>query len=746
MTKLPSISETDTVYADDTKPYIFENPNDYPIETLVNHILPFPQEVAGESVKIPGTAETGFSEIYRNSATPNGIKSGLIQGLDTYHAIFENSAQVYADEPCLAFHEYDYENSQHLERYASISYKEVHERKNNLAAGLFFLLSANPFKNNSLESHRKIDSHSKDYKTYNSDNLSFVVTFYSGNRVEWVLSDLACSSNSITSTALYDTLGHDASKYILESTESPVIISSKEHIRGLIDLKKEDPQGLASIILIVSMEPLTQKDQHLVDFAESNNIKLYDFSQVERTGAIFPHKECPPNSETVFTITFTSGTTGANPKGVLLPQRCCASAIIGYSALVPHHKGTKEFAFLPLAHIFERHMLSAMFLFGGSVAFPRLGGTPLTLFEDLKLWKPTFMANVPRIFTKIEAGIKATTIDSTSSVTRSLYNRAIETKRSRQIKDGESGDHFVYDQLLIKKLRKAIGFDNMEFCFTGGAPISPDTIKFLKASLGIGFAQGYGSSESFAGMLMSLPFKHSSVGTCGVISPTMEARIRELPSMGYNLNDENGPRGELQLRGAQLFTKYYKNEEETSKAIDKDGWFSTGDVAQITDDGLFKIIDRVKNFFKLAQGEYVTPEKIEGVYLSSNSLLTQLFVHGDFLQTYLVGIVGIDPVGIRSYIKTTFQKDISTNEEVIAFFESPKNRRVLLQDINGNVAGKLQGFEKIHNIEVAFEPLTLDRGVVTPTMKIRRPICTKFFKKEIEKLYNEGSLVKNGNL
>lgn len=142
----------------------------------------------------------------------------------------------------------------------------------------------------------------------------------------------------------------------------------------------------------------------------------------------------------------------------------------------------------------------------------------------------------------------------------------------------------------------------------------------------------------------------------------------------------------------------------------------------------------------------MTPEKIEGVYLSSNSLLTQLFVHGDFLQTYLVGIVGVDPVGIRSYIKTTFQKDISTNEEVIAFFESPKNRRVLLQDINGNVAGKLQGFEKIHNIEVAFEPLTLDRGVVTPTMKIRRPICTKFFKKEIEKLYNEGSLVKNGNL
>ena len=288
------------------------------------------------------------------------------------------------------------------------------------------------------------------------------MTFYSGNRVEWVLSDLACSSNSITSTALYDTLGHDASKYILKSTESPVIISSKEHIRGLIDLKKEDPQGLASIILIVSMEPLTQKDQHLVDFAESNNIKLYDFSQVERTGAIFPHKECPPNSETVLQSPSPQVPLVQTPREFFTTKMLCFSNN-WLQCISPHHKGTKEFAFLPLAHIFERHMLSAMFLFGGSVAFPRLGGTPLTLFEDLKLWKPTFMANVPRIFTKIEAGIKATTIDSTSSVTRSLYNRAIETKRSRQIKDGESGDHFVYDQLLIKKLRKAIGLTIWNF-------------------------------------------------------------------------------------------------------------------------------------------------------------------------------------------------------------------------------------------------------------------------------------------
>ncbi|KAK6867678.1 Long-chain-fatty-acid--CoA ligase 2 [Candida tropicalis] len=426
------------------------------------------------------------------------------------------------------------------------------------------------------------------------------------------------------------------------------------------------------------MDPLTKSDVGLVQLAEKSNIKLYDFSQVERTGAIFPHETNPPNSETVFTITFTSGTTGANPKGVVLPQRCAASAMLAYSLLMPHHRGTREFAFLPLAHIFERQMVASMFLFGGSSAFPRLGGTPLTLVEDLKLWKPNFMAN----------------------------------------------------------LRNAIGYDKLEFCVTGSAPIAPETIKFLKASLGIGFAQGYGSSESFAGMLFALPFKTSSVGTCGVIAPTMEARLRELPDMGYMLDDANGPRGELQIRGAQLFTKYFKNDEETAKSIDEDGWFSTGDVAEIgAKDGYFRIIDRVKNFYKLAQGEYVSPEKIESLYLSLNSTISQLFVHGDSTKSYLVGVVGLQPDVASKYV------DLSSGDKVVQELNKPELRKQILSDLNGKVNGKLQGFEKLHNIFIDIEPLTLERNVVTPTMKLKRHFAAKFFRAQIDSMYEEGSIV-----
>lgn len=742
--RLPSVSDTDPVFASDDKTYVFENPDDLPVESLINEILPIDQELSARSTKVPATAEPGFSEIYRNAAFPNGLKSCITADLDTHPKIFDSAVERHGHSPCLLYHEYDYENDQHMERYVSIDYNTVSKRVTNLASGLFFLLNSCPFKDPTLESHQKIDNHQRDYASYNKDNFSFVATFYASNRAEWILSDLACSAHSITSTALYDTLGAEASKYILETTESPVVIASRGKIEHLISLKKENPEALKSLILVISMDPLTKKHAHLIREAEAQRIKVFDFSQVEQVGAIFPSPRFPPTPDSVYTITFTSGTTGAHPKGVILPQRSVTCALSAAALLLPHSKKDREFCFLPLAHIFERHMSGNVFLYGGSIAFPRLGGNTVTMVDDLKLAKPTFLANVPRIFGKIEATIKAMTIDSESKFSRTVYLQAFDAKRQKQESENSKGDHFIYDQTVIKRLRKAFGFDNMEMCFTGSAPIAAETIRFLKSSLGIGITQGYGSSESFAGIIMALPNHADSVGTCGAIAPTVEARLREVPEMGYNLTDEGGPRGELQLRGPQMFTHYYKNEEETKKAIDKDGWFSTGDVAQITHDGWFIVIDRVKNFFKLAQGEYVTPEKIENLYLSSNSFITQVFAHGNSLNSYLVGIVGIDPVNIVPLVKKMgYTGDLSSPAKVVEACNKREIKTQILLTMNTNVNGKLNGFEKLHNIFIDIEPLRLEREVITPTSKLRRPIAAKFFKEQIDAMYSEGSILKD---
>ncbi|KAI5959832.1 uncharacterized protein KGF55_005064 [Candida pseudojiufengensis] len=745
--KLPSITDSDfeSIYALDEKDYIFNPNNDIPIESLINYNLPIPQEYSGHSIKIPGTSKPGYSEIYRNASLPNNLKNFIVPELNTYHALIKSSVERHGDSSCLAYHEYDYENDLHLERYNSLTYNEVNNKKINFASGLFFLINSNPFKNLELESHLKIINHERDYQNYNENNMSFIVTFYSGNRIEWIISDLACSSNSLTSTALYDTLGESSSKYILEITQSPIIICSRNKIEKLIELKKQYPKELESLIMIISMDPLNKKASSLTKLAEENNIKLYDFIQVEKIGEIFPHTETLPKPETTYTLTFTSGTT-SNPKGVVLPHRTIVAACLSFAYLMPHHNKMKEFAFLPLAHIFERHMSASVLTFGGEVAFPRLGGSAITLFQDLKLYKPTFLACVPRIFSKIESLIKNATIDSNSTFNRITYSQAFETKRIKQLEDGNKGNHFIYDTILIKRLRSLIGFDNMEVCFTGGAPISGETIKFLRSSLGIGFTQGYGSSESFAGMLMALPLQYSSIGTCGAIAPTVEARIREIPEMGYYLNDKGGPRGELQLRGPQMFSHYYKNPEETSKSIDSEGWFSTGDVIQITNEGWFIIFDRVKNFYKLSQGEYVTPEKIENLYLTSNSIITQVFAHGDFNQSYLVGVIGIDPLSIKTFLtsKCNIQPDqISTNQDLLEVVNKREIKTSILLYLNTNVGSKLNGFEKIQNIYLEIDPLTLDRNVITPTSKLKRSIASNFFKNQIDMMYKEGSIIKD---
>ncbi|KAG5418037.1 hypothetical protein I9W82_004366 [Candida metapsilosis] len=746
--RLPSVTDADkdSLYAADDKPYLFENSENLPDDVLINQYLPLPQELNSRTIRVPGTGKPGFSEVYRNGALPNGIKESFTAELDTAAKVFASTAQRQPDHPCLAIHEYDYENDQHLERYSSITYQQTQDRMTNFINGLMFLLEVNPYRNPALESHQKIVNHERDFATYDKDNMSFIVTLYSANRAEWVITDLACSANSITTTALYETLGPTSSKYILELTQTPVVVCSRNRIENLIKLKQEFSTELESMITIISMDPLNIKGKSstsLIQAAEKNNIKLYDFNQVEKIGEIFPREATWPTPETTYTITFTSGTTGANPKGVILSQKAATCTLLSFAMPAPINKTTKEFCFLPLTHILERQMYLSVLSSGGIVGFPRLGGTPQTLFDDLKLYKPTFLVCVPRILTKMEATIKAATIDSTSGANRPLLT---EGHQNKQTGSDNTRDPFIFDNKLIKSLRSKFGFDNIEWCMTGGAPVAADTINFLKKSLGMGLTQGYGMSETFGGTVYSLPFHAPSVGTCGPLSPTVEARLRELPEMGYHLNDQGGARGELQLRGPQVFTQYYKSPEETKKCFDEDGWFSTGDVARITPEGWFTIIDRVKNFFKLAQGEYVTPEKVENLYLSSNSILTQMYAHGDLSQSFLVGIIGVDPVNIVKFLTEKCnipQQDLNSESKILEICNRRDIRTRILLHLNTNIGSALNGFEKLGNIHIEFEPLKLEREVVTPTSKLRRPIAARFFKPQTDAMYKEGSILKD---
>lgn len=699
------------------------------IKEHISATLPIEPSLLANGVALPNSKEPGHLPIYRNAYSVNELRNVPHPSLTTLYKTFETTVAANPTSKCLGTRQKLADDS--FGNYQWLTYAEVAQRRTDFGSGLFFVLQNNPYK-----------------AVLTND---FVLSLFSHNRPEWMFTDLACVAYSITNTALYDSLGPDTSRYILGLTESPVVVSSKDKIESLIKLKSESPRELSNLTVLISMDKFdldnpASPDHLLVKYGQDNRIAVFDFAQVEKFGQIAPKRHITPTPETTYTISFTSGTTGSHPKGVILTHASAVSAITFCYSNVTLVKEPVMYSFLPLAHIYERMNAAFALSYGAAIGYPQ-SASPLTLLDDIQTLKPHMLALVPRVFTKLELALKAQTINNEEKpLLRSIFTKAINKKMELQsIEDGNPGKHILYDR-VTGLLRKKIGFLNVIFCATGSAPISPETVRFLRASLDCGMSQGYGLTESFAGLCSSSKYE-ANPGSCGPIGISTEMRLRDVPEMNYTANDEGGPRGELLLRGPQIFKEYYKNPTETAKAFDKDGWFLTGDVARVDAvTGRLYIIDRVKNFFKLAQGEYITPEKIENTYLSRFPLANQAYVYGDSLKTYLVGIVGVEPDIIRGWLNSRFKIDPSkaaTRDDIVQIMNRADVKKTYLSEMNKTVDGVFQGFEKVHNLYIDVEPLTIESNVLTPTLKIKRAIASKYFANVFATLYDEGSIIRD---
>ncbi|GEQ70194.1 hypothetical protein JCM33374_g3870 [Metschnikowia sp. JCM 33374] len=687
------------------------------------------------AIPILGTKKDGYTEVYRNMRSQDGLISVPHPSVKTLKDVFDVGKENFSDSNCLGVRKVGKDGF--LGAYEWETYAEVDQLQKNFGSGVFFVLQNNPFLTDS-ETHLKINDHRS---VVSKGDISFILTLYSHNRREWCISDLACSTYSITSTSLYDTLGKETTEHILGLTESPIVVCSKDKIEQLLTLKEGNPDLLSNLIVIVSMDRLSTVDDLLIQRGKALQIVIFDFDQVVDLGKLSPLVAESPRPDTIFTISFTSGTTSM-PKGVVLTHANAVSAVTFCLSGLEVTEKPRFYCFLPLAHIFQRMAVSYALFIGTAIGMPQ-SASPLTLIDDIKVLRPHTLALVPRVLTKLEAAIKAQTINNFENpILQTLFSKAINRKTELMSQfDGAEGKHILYDR-LINFLRKKLGLSDLVAMGTGSAPISPETVKFLKSALNIGISQGYGLTESFGGVCSSL-YYDACPGSCGPISITTEIKLRDLPQMNYTSKDEGGPRGELMLRGPQIFKEYYKDPEATAKSKDIDGWFSTGDVAKVEKDtGKIFIIDRVKNFFKLAQGEYITPEKIENTYLSAFPLLSQILVYGDSLKTYLISIVGVESGSIKPWIMTNFGQSVDSDEEIISFMNKHVVKLQFLKNMNAAVGTSLHGFERVHNIRVGIEPMKMEDGVITPTLKIKRANASKIFSKEFSKMYEEGSLLK----
>ena len=549
------------------------------------------------------------------------------------------------------------------------------------------------------------------------------VGLYSVNRSEWILGEQGCFAYNYCTVPLYDTLGKDAILHIMNQTKMEIVVASKDKIAQLIELKAQMP----NLKVVVSMDEV---DADLKAKANEAGIELLSFSEAEAEGAQSIVDLRTPAAEDLATICYTSGTTGV-PKGAMLSHKNILSIAMSYQQAVQNGAGVSigkddiHISYLPLAHVFERAMMGLIVGAGARIGFYQ--GDTLKLLEDIAELRPTFFPSVPRLFNRIYDKVWAN-VRAAGGLKESLFRLAFNTKKANL---AATVKHPIWDKIVFAAVRARLG-GRVRFMITGSAPLSPEVMEFLRVAFSCEVLEGYGQTETSAAATITEVGDYS-LGHVGIPFPCCEVKLVDVPEMGYTSKDQPYPRGEVCFRGHNCFKGYLDEPEKTKEALDKDGWVHSGDIGMWDGNGRLKIIDRKKNIFKLAQGEYIAPDKIESVYVN-HELVAQSFVYGDSLQATLVGIVFPNEENLKKWAKKNGLEDKTFAE--MCKLEKVK-RHILAELQKHGKSHDLKGFENVKNIYLDHVLMSVENDLLTPTFKSKRHEIKQKYKKIIEQLYAE---------
>ena len=557
---------------------------------------------------------------------------------------------------------------------------------------------------------------------------------YSRNKKEWLLSYLGAIKDSITIVTIYETLGNLAIEYIISQTQLITVVIEVKALKTIYNLASQNKINKLKNLIVIEKE----EDEETCLALKKLGLNIYTWEEIvekgKNAGNMILNKAKPDD---ICIINYTSGTTGY-PKGVKLTHK---NIVVGTDVgeLIGLNATNKDLylSFLPYAHIMETLIITYAFNHGVPIGI--YNGNAKLLLEDIQILKPTAICAVPKIFQRIYDSIK-NKVNSLPLIKRRIFDQAIKLKMKDYINTGMY-KNILLDFLVFKEVRKSLG-GNLRFMLVGSAPIDGYILNYLRCSLSVEIMEGYGQTEDVAGVLLS--------NTCDPITGHLggpgywtEVKLIDQKELGYTVKnkDKEGnlrPSGELCVRGPTLFKGYFKDEEKTKESIDKDGWLHSGDIAMIIPEhgNAMKIIDRVKNIFKMQQGEYISPEKIENIYLNCK-YIEQIFVHGNSLKSYLICIAYPKKDDIINYFKNKGIKEINENNyKNYLENEDLKKEIINVMDKFGR-ENNLMGFELPKKIYLVKEPFTIDNQIMTPTMKLRRHFARKYFEEQINKLYDE---------
>lgn len=533
------------------------------------------------------------------------------------------------------------------------------------------------------------------------------VSVHSENSTEWLICDQATLSIGAVNVAVYTTQPGDQIKYILENSEAKVhIVSNEQLFAETKPLIKE----IETVQAVISIQPTSHE-------------KVKGFEEVIEMGKKLDEKEptlydrlkSEIEPEDLANINYTSGTTGV-PKGVMLTHKNIASNVLGSFQCMPFVEkmpdDPKVLSFLPLAHMLER-IASYVYIFTG---------VPIYYIEDVNdirtdfiTIKPIYFSTVPRLLEKIMAGIKVKGQEF-SGIKKRLYYWSIHLAEAYDPENPPKGIEKIKlriaDKLVYSKVRDGLG-GRLIGMAVGGAALSEPVMRFFN---GVGFkcGQGYGLTET-SPVLTGSKADWIRIGSAGLPVDEVELRIAE--------------DGEVQAKGPNIMKGYYKMPEKTAEVFTEDGWFCTGDIGHIDEDGWLFITDRKKSLFKLSTGKYVAPQPIENALINSGFIDQAMVVGSE--QKFCAAIIIPD------------WKNIEKRFERFGYI-LPGDKRIesehvisRIQKEVDKVNRKLPHWEKVKKFILLEEPFTIEKGELTAKMSVRRSGVMRNHKELIESIYQD---------
>ncbi|OHT07746.1 AMP-binding enzyme family protein [Tritrichomonas foetus] len=619
--------------------------------------------------------------------------------ISTIYELFEHTKAIAPDNDYYGYRAYNSESGKWLDHFNYVSRKDVGEMRD--ALGSCLTSRSLPF-----GSHIGI--------------LSF-------NRIEWIVVQHACFAFGYIPVPIYDTFGWDNISYIINhaNINYVFIVSTKLkdflksiNIEKLVNLNNnndndnnnnnDNPSNQVPqfhlVVFDFEEEPF---DDKFIDYLEQNYQTRYDnqvltininensthpqihfiiekFTDFINFPDRFPHR--PPQPNTPASIMYTSGTTGL-PKGCILTHaNFIAAGANFYTYVYPFDHDDRYVSYLPLAHVYEAVMHIVALKVIGTMVF--YSGSIPRLLEEVKMFGPTVFTGVTRVYERIMDGMQAK-IKQQSALKQLAFQTAFNIK-SFSLKYLRIKRIPLIDK-VFDSIQEALG-GNLRLFICGGSSLSESQQHWMRIACRLQFIQGYGLTETAASTCVQL-YSDCLDGNVGVFLPCTEGKLRDLPDQGYFAKNFQG---ELLVRGPSVFAGYFKDEESTKSVLDNRGWFSTGDIFELTKNKQLKIISRCKELVKLSQGEYVAIAKLTSIYGAVEGV-SQIYIHAGMEARFLTAIVVVDEKAPK----------VTMKEMLDRFSEAAKK-------------ANLNGFERIKAIRFTTTQFTTENGMATPSLKLCR--------------------------